>query len=124
MNKIFFIGRIANDLEIKKNQNGKSVCTFDIAVKRGFDNKDTDFFECVIWNSGAENLVKYQRKGAQIAIDGAARVDKFKDKEGKNRQKVYILVNNVEFLNPKQEQAANNESIDPKIADLADDLPF
>ena len=43
MNKIFLIGRIANDLEIKKTQNGKSVCTFDIAVKRGFDNKDTDF---------------------------------------------------------------------------------
>lgn len=119
MNKVILIGRIANDLELKTTSSGKSVCTFDIAVKRGFDNKDTDFFECVIWNAGAENLVKYQRKGAQIAIEGAARVDKYQDKEGKNRQKVYMLVNNIEFLNAKQETT----TAEPMPLDT-DDLPF
>lgn len=119
MNKIVLIGRIANDLELKKTPSGKSVCTFDLAIKRGFDRKETDFLECVVWGAGAENLVKYQRKGAQLAVEGAAQVDKFKDKEGRNRQKVYVLVNNIEFLGGKQE--TNPE---PSINDMADDLPF
>ena len=119
MNKIVLIGRIANDLELKTTPSGKSVCSFNLAVKRAFDRKETDFLECVAWNTQAENLVKYQRKGSQLAVEGSAQVDKYKDKEGKNRYKVYVLVSNIDFLDPKKE--ANT---DLQIEEVTDYLPF
>lgn len=116
MNKIVLIGRIANDLELKTTPSGKSVCTFDLAVKRTFDRKETDFFECVAWNAGAENLVKYQRKGSQLAVEGTAQIEKYTDKEGKRRQKMYVIVNNIEFIGGNQQK--------PYIDNITDDLPF
>lgn len=132
MNRIVLIGRIANDLELKKTPHGKSVCSFNLAVKRAFDRNETDFLECVAWNAQAENLVKYQRKGSQLAVEGAVQVDKYQDKEGKNRYKIFVQVNNIEFLDAKKEtitepQTKKIEEIkveEINMAELEDDLPF
>lgn len=122
MNRIVITGRITKDLELKKTPSGKSVCSFTLAVKRGFDRKETDFINCVVWNAQAESLVKYQRKGSQLAVDGTLQIDKYQDKDGNNRQRVYVQTNNIEFLDSKKETAekGNND-----FADLSDDdLPF
>lgn len=87
MNRIVLIGRIANDLELKKTPHGKSVCSFNLAVKRAFDRNETDFLECVAWNAQAENLVKYQRKGSQLAVEGRYKSTSTKTKRGKTDTK-------------------------------------
>ena len=103
--------------------NDKSVCKFTLAVNRGGKEKDkADFIECVAWNAQAENLLKYQGKRSQLAVEGALYVDKYKDKEGKNRYKTYVQVKNTEFLNAKK--GANNTDSDPQIEEFEGDLPF
>jgi len=101
---------------LKTTPNNKSVCTFNLAVNRGGKEKEkADFIECVSWNNQAENLVKYQRKGSKIAVDGQARMDQYKDKDGKTVYRFYILANNIEFLDTKKEA---------KTEEVEDDLPF
>ena len=50
----------------------------------------------------AENLQKYQGKGSLIAVSGEMRVDQWKNEQGENRYKTYVLINNVEFLESKK----------------------
>lgn len=101
MNKVLLIGRITKDLELRHTPNDKAVCDFTLAVNR--DKENADFINCVVWNSQAENLCKYQGKGSLIAVFGELRVDTY-EVEGNKRYKTYIYVNNIEFLSKKEEK--------------------
>lgn len=112
MNKVWITGRIANDLEIRATSTGKSICEFRIATNRP-TNRDgervADFINCRVWNKSAENLEKYQTKGNLIAVVGRLQVDKYTDKEGKNRYNTYVLVEDLEYLERKKEN--NQEEV-------------
>ena len=100
MNKIMLIGRVTKDLELKQTTSGKSVCEFNIAVNRDKDNADFPMIQ--VWNSQAENLTKYQGRGSLVGITGELRTDNYTDKEGNKKQKVYVLANNIEYLERKE----------------------
>ena len=106
MNKAILTGRIANDLELRSTTTGKSICEFRIATNRPVNRdgeKVADFINCRVWNKSAENLVKYQTKGNLIAVIGRMQVDKYQDKDGKDRYSNYILVEELEYLERKKE---------------------
>ena len=107
MNKIFLIGRISKDLELRKTKSDKSVCEFTLATNR-VGNEDADFISCMVWNQQAENLCKFQGKGSLIAVFGELRTDSY-EIEGQKRYKTYVLVNTIEFLSKKTE---SNQDID------------
>ena len=102
MNTISLVGRITKKPELRYTNNNKPVCEFNLAVNR-IGQEQADFITCQVWNAQAENLVKYQDKGSLIGVVGSLRVDQFQDKDGNNRYKTYVLVNNVEFLGTKKE---------------------
>lgn len=102
MNTISLVGRITKDLELRFTQSNKPVCEFSLAVNR-IGQEQADFITCQVWNGQAENLSKYQGKGSLIGVLGSLRVDKFKDKDGNDRYKTYVLVNNIEYLGTKKD---------------------
>lgn len=92
-------GRIANDLEIKQTNSGKSVMNFGLAVDRGYgDNKTTDFFDVTVWNKTAELLAAHKQKGSSIIVNGTLQNDKYEDRQGNKRTKTFITANQVTFL--------------------------
>lgn len=106
MNKAILTGRIANDLELRSTTTGKSICEFRLATNRPVvrdGEKVADFINCRVWNKSAENLVKYQTKGNLIAVIGRMQVDKYQDKDGNDRYKNYLLVEELEYLERKKE---------------------
>lgn len=105
MNSIILIGNICNDLELKKTINtGKSVCSFNLAVRRPFAKDVTDFLPVVCWNKQAENLCAYCHKGSRIAISGMMTTRTYQDKDGNNRTAYEVVANEVEFLEKKTEE--------------------
>ena len=118
MNKVYLIGRITKDLELKTVGEGKTLCEFSLAVHRTYDKETTDFLECVAWGKTAENLAKYQGKGDMVAVDGSLQTEKFESSDGKTRKKHYIIVANVEFLGGKREKNEFNG------LEIGEDLPF
>ena len=147
MNNIQLLGRITKDLEQKTTTNGKSVCSFDIAVTRKFDKEITDFIPCVAWNKTCETMCKFVKKGQLIAIDGSLYTRKYEDKNGNKRTAYEVNVNNFYFAESKKTSnvdisadplqdvadklnsvnANNNSSKDDMFGDVLDDegdLPF
>ena len=129
MNSIILIGNICNDLELKSTESGKSVCSFNIAVKRPYAKDITDFFKVVCWNNQAENVCKYCYKGMRIGISGALTSRTYQDKDGNNRTVCEVLANDVEFLEKRadgQSNVVSNQTSDDGFAAIPDDgdLPF
>ena len=113
MNKAILIGRLTRDPELRTTSTGRNVCQFSIAVNRTFTNangeREADFINCVVWDKQAENLVKYQKKGNQIAVDGRIQTRNYDDKDGKKVYVTEVLVNNVNFLDAKSSGNSGND---------------
>ncbi len=113
MNKASLIGRLTRDPELRTTSTGRNVCQFSIAVNRTFTNasgeREADFINCVVWDKQAENLVKYQKKGNQVAVDGRIQTRNYDDKDGKKVYVTEVLVNSVSFLDAKGSGNSGND---------------
>lgn len=139
MNSINLTGNICNDLEVKTTTSGKSVMSFNLAVKRPFTKDTTDFIPVVVWDQGAEYLGKYGRKGSRVAVSGKLTTRKWQDNNGNNRIAYEVVADNVELMDSKNESqsasAASGGGYIPEAytapqtanfepVDNSDDLPF
>ena len=135
-NLVVLTGRLTADAELKTTPNGISVCSFTIAVDRGYgENKTTDFIPCVAWRGSAEFVSKHFSKGGQIGIEGSLQTRKYQDKNGNNRTAFEVIVNNTQFIGGKKNTDVNIDTDEPTpsfnnsgFADMGgvedDDLPF
>ena len=128
MNNVNIIGRLTKDVEVRKTSTNKSVSSFSIAVDNLAKNdgeKTTSFFNCNAWNSVAETLSKYTRKGDRIAISGSLIQRNYENKNGEKNSVVEINVNSITLIENKKENASTqseNKAVENNIND--DDLPF
>lgn len=117
MNHVILLGRTTSDIELKTTPSGKSVVNFTLAVKRKYNNQETDFINCIAWENTAVFLSKYIQKGQMIAVDGFIQVRGYTDKEGNKRHVTEVIVNNVYFAGEKKRQ-------EPDCFDTPLDMPF
>lgn len=109
MNKVYLIGNLTRDPELRSTSTGVPVCNFSIAVNRRFKNaqtgeQETDFFNIVAWRQLAELCSKYLAKGRKVAVFGSIQTHSYDDKNGGKRMAYDIVADEVEFLS-KQENA-------------------
>lgn len=98
MNKVILTGYIASDIELKTTNQGTSVTSFRLAVKRPKTKNDTtDFLTIVAWRSTAEFISKYFHKGSGIEVYGIITTRKWQDKDGNNRYATEIVAEGVDF---------------------------
>ena len=69
MNKLYIIGNLTRDPELRTTTAGKSVCDFTVAVNRKTKKEgqpDADFFHVTAWNEKGEICAKYLSKGKKV----------------------------------------------------------
>ena len=101
MNKVFLIGRLSRDPELRHTANGTAVCQINVAISRPVGQgreAETDFINVTVWNKPAENVAKYLSKGRQIAIEGRIQTRNYDNNEGKKVYVTEVIASNVEFL--------------------------
>ena len=113
MNKVFLIGRLTRDPELRSTTSNVSVCSFTVAVDRRFktDGQPTaDYINCIAWRQTAEFVSRYFSKGSKIVIDGSIQTRQWEDKEGQKRYPTEVDVDNVEFGERKRQDNRNADS--------------
>ena len=107
LNKIFIMGRLTRDPELRRTQSGTAVTSFSLAVDRDFKSqsgeKETDFIDVVAWRSTAEFVAKYFTKGRMAVGEGRLQIREWKDKDGNNRRSAEVVADNVYFGDSKRE---------------------
>lgn len=110
MNSVNIIGRLTTDLALRRTQDGTSVCSYTLAVKRPKVKDATDFIECVTWRQGAEYLKQYGHKGDIVAVSGSLQSRKWTDKNGNNRTSWEVVAESVELLSSKRNSDAGGNT--------------
>ena len=101
MNKVFLIGRLSRDPELRHTSNGTAVCQINVAISRPVaqgKEPETDFINVTVWNKPAENVARYLSKGRQIAVEGRIQTRSYDNNEGKKTYVTEVIASNVEFL--------------------------
>lgn len=140
INQVIIMGRLTRDPEMRTTTTGKSIASFSLAVDRGGQDDQADFFDITAWEKLGELVNQYLSKGRRCLVQGRLRQDSWDDKEtGKKRSKVEVVATDVTFLdgpsgdggNSGQSNApsSNSSSSEPKkskdvVIDDIDDKPI
>lgn len=99
INQVILMGRLTRDPEQRTTTTGKTIASFSIAVDRGGQEDQADFFDVTAWEKLGELVVQYLSKGRRCLVQGRLRQDSWDDKEtGKKRSRVEVVATDVTFL--------------------------
>ena len=105
MNKVFLVGRLTRDPELRYTSSNLATMRCAIAVDRQYvregEERGADFINIVAFSNRAETMSKYLTKGSQIAIDGRIQTGSYDGADGKKVYTTDVVVENFQFLDSK-----------------------
>ena len=105
LNKVFLMGNLTRDPELRHTNSGAAVCVFGLAAGRrytassGEEREDVCFVEIEVWGLQAESCQNYLTKGAPALVEGRLRYDQWEDREtGQRRSRLLVHGDRIQFL--------------------------
>ena len=105
LNKVFLIGNLTRNPELRVTPKGTAICSFSLAVNRtyrdegGNAREEVTYVDIEAWGKQAELCSKYLAKGSPCMVEGRLRLDSWEDKQsGNKRSKLKVVLDNVQFL--------------------------
>jgi len=124
MNKVFLVGRLTRDPELRYTSSNLATMRCAIAVDRQFaregEERGADFINIVAFGNRAETMSKYLTKGSQIAVDGRIQTGSYDGADGKKVYTTDVVVENFQFLDTKGSRNMENVDI-PTDNDIPND---
>lgn len=153
LNKVFLIGNITRDPEIKYTPKGTAIADVGLAVNRNYTTEsgekreEVTFIDVTLWGRAAEIVGEYCKKGNPLMVEGRLQLDQWDDKQtGQKRSKLKVVGDNIQLLGGRpsgglaespDDDAARRERqkssppppvkkppADPDLDAAEDDIPF
>jgi single-strand DNA-binding protein len=113
VNRIFLIGRLTRDPELRYVPSGQPLANFTLAVDRSFKNsqgeRDTDFIDIVAWRKSAELATQHLSKGRLVAVEGRLQIRSYEAQDGTRRKVAEVVTDRIQFLDRKNADSARAE---------------
>ena len=128
LNRVFLIGNLTRDPELRYLPSGQAVTTFTVAVNRvytagtGERKEDVSFIRVVVWARRAEVCNEYLRKGSPVFIEGRLQSRSWEAQDGTKRSSIEVVANNVQFLS-RGTRAESSEPIQLPEEPIAEETP-
>jgi len=104
LNKVFLIGRLTQDPQLRTTPTGQSVCSFSIATNRigkdqktGETKKSAEYHNIVLWRRLAEIASQYLNKGSLVLIEGRIQTRTWQDASGNTKTKTEIIGERIQL---------------------------
>ena len=146
LNKVFILGRLTADPQLRTIPSGQSVASFGVATNRVWTDRnkarqeETEYHNVVLWGRQAEIANQFLTKGSLVLVEGRLRTRTWQDKQGQNRKSTEIIGERIQ-LGPRpaggaprerQERAASAPSASQELPEITideedikpEDLPF
>jgi single-strand DNA-binding protein len=106
MNNVSLIGRLTKDPNVRKLDEGRTICTFTLAVSDTYSKEDrSDFIRVSVFGNQGDLCEKFLRKGFLAGVNGRIKTDQYTDAEGVKRYPFEITADRVQFLQWPEKQA-------------------
>ena len=110
-NKVYLIGNLTRDPELRVTPKGTAICQFGLAINRQFKDEsgamrdETTFVDIEAWGKQGETIAKYCTKGRPLFVEGRLKLDQWEDKtSGQKRSKLKIVLEGFQFLGSGQRE--------------------
>lgn len=110
LNQIVLVGRIAKELEVKELEDNshKKVGVMTLAIPRSFKNAEgeyeTDFINIKVWDSIAENVKEYCKKGDIVGVKGRLQCSYYEEEDGTKVYRTEVIAEKVPFLSSRKSE--------------------
>ncbi len=123
------IGNLTNDPTVRQVSNENDVTVMNVAINNPLNKEDVLFIDVEAWNKVGENCAKYLSKGKRVFVEGRVKSSSWTNKEGNKAYKTFVVANNVQFLSPVNETAAEEkvsqtENTQVEETEQLDEVPF
>ncbi|HNX90742.1 MAG TPA: single-stranded DNA-binding protein [Candidatus Omnitrophota bacterium] len=126
LNKVFIMGNLTRDPELRYVPSGAAVANFSVAVNRVYKDKtgekkeETTFVRIVVWGKMAEVCGEYLSKGRAVLVEGRLQSRSWEAQDGQKRNTLEVIADNVQFIGAKEKKEAAMEYGAPEKIDSID----
>jgi single-strand DNA-binding protein len=111
-NKVYLMGNLTRDPEMRVTPKGTAICQFGLAISRswkdesGQTREETAFVDIEAWAKQGEIISKYCTKGRPLFVEGRLKFDQWEDKtSGQKRSKLKVVLENFQFIGGRADGA-------------------
>ncbi len=103
-NRVILAGNLTRDPQLSYTPSNTALCEFGMATNRRWRDRDGNqkdevcYVDLNAYGRTGETINQYMRKGRAILVEGRLRFRQWTNKEGQNRSKLDVLVENFSFL--------------------------
>ena len=117
LNKVFLIGNLTRDPELRYTPGGTAVANLGLAVNRKFKDstgelkEEVCFLTVTVWDKQAEACCQYLIKGRPVFVEGVLQSRFWETPDGQKRSAIDVRAERVQFLGnygTGKNQDANN----------------
>ena len=146
-NKVYLMGNLTRDPELRHTPKGQAVARLSMAVNRkyqvdGENREEVTFVDIDVWGKAAETICQYCKKGRPLFVEGRLKLDQWDDKAtGQKRSALKVMLESFQFIGGRpadtEGQATNRPAPAPRPRPAAaeptpegapteaeDDVPF
>lgn len=105
LNKVFLIGNLTRDPELRYTAGGTAVADLNMAVNQRFVSRSTNerreevvFVAITVWGKQAEACGEYLTKGSSLFVEGKLQLDTWESKDGQKRNRLRVVAQRVQFI--------------------------
>ena len=106
LNQIVLVGRLVREPQLQKSDKNKQYMQITLAIPRSFKNMngeyDTDFIDCLLWDSVAKSTSEYCHKGDIVGVKGRIQTSNYEDEKGNKVYTTEVIAEKVTFLSNKK----------------------
>ena len=129
LNKVFLMGNLTRDPELRFTSNGSAVAGFGMAINRRYKQGDewkeeVCFIDITVWGKQAENCAEYLSKGRPVFVEGYLKLNSWETDAGEKRNKLEVVALTVQFLGRPggREDSSGSDTSSGMVS--KDDIPF
>ena len=110
LNRVFLMGNLTRDPEIRYTPSGMAVANIGLAVNRRWKDKtsgemreEVTFVDIDAWGREAELAGQYLAKGRPLFVEGRLKLDPWEDRDSKQkRSKLKVVCERFQFLGTRE----------------------
>ncbi len=111
LNKVFLIGNLTRDPDLRYTPGGMAVCDLGLATTRRFnvngqEREETCFVDITVWGKVGENCKNFLEKGSPVMVEGRLQLDQWEDQSGMKKSKLRVVAESVQFLGSRRSGSA------------------
>lgn len=124
LNKVFLIGNLTKNPELKALPSGVNIAKFTIATNRSWKDKDgqkkeeVQFINCVAFGKQAELISQYMSKGSQMYVEGRISTSTY-EKDGEKKYFTEVIVENFQFGRKPDGVGVSDEEAEKKFKEMS-----